>query len=152
MTKINLMAASIALIGLIFAGIAPAQAVTRPPGHAKSVTTTATKAAKPAVNKYYDSGHKVWKKAPRWVRSVGFCIRKHESINAGHYRAQNPYSSASGAYQYIDSTWRNVSRRAGYPGYSRAKYAPHWVQDAVFIYHATHYGLSAWRGTHCPGT
>jgi len=112
----------------------------------------ASTTVKPTANRWHDSGNRVWKKAPRWIRDVGYCIRRHESIRAGHYKAQNPVSSASGAYQYIDSTWRNVSRRAGYGGYSKARYAPRWVQDKVFIYHAKHYGLSAWRGTHCPGT
>lgn len=53
------------------------------------------------------------------------CIRKYES--GGNYRAENPSSSASGAYQFIDSTWRAITGRS-----DRAKDAPPAVQDAAF--------------------
>ncbi|MGE0139375.1 MAG: peptidoglycan DD-metalloendopeptidase family protein [Ilumatobacteraceae bacterium] len=49
-------------------------------------------------------------------------IRSLES--SGDYSAQARGSSASGAYQFLDSTW------AGYAGYSRAWQAPPDVQDA----------------------
>jgi hypothetical protein len=85
------------------------------------------------------------------------CVRHHESDRGGYphtngYGAQNPYSSASGAYQFIDSTWRNVSARAGHGGYARASHAPWWVQDAVAHHLAYSGGRSAWAGTGCPGT
>lgn len=48
-------------------------------------------------------------------------IKARES--GGDYRAQNPVSSASGAYQVLDGTW------GGYGGYSRAGDAPPEVQD-----------------------
>jgi hypothetical protein len=54
-------------------------------------------------------------------------IRGIES--GGDYAAQNAGSSASGAYQFLDSTW------AGYGGYGRAWEAPAVVQDAKAIEH-----------------
>ena len=82
------------------------------------------------------------------------CIRHHESdrgaapyING--YTAQNPSSSASGAYQFIDSTWRTASARAGQAGYARAAQAPWYVQDAVAMSVVRNGGRSAWNGSGC---
>jgi hypothetical protein len=83
------------------------------------------------------------------------CVRRQESDRAGAYPyaggygIANPYSSASGAYQFIDSTWRNVSAKAGHPGYSRAMFAPWYVQDAVALWLVNNGGRSAWNGTGC---
>ncbi len=75
------------------------------------------------------------------------CVRAHES--KGSYTAQNPRSSASGAYQFLDSTWRNVSVRSGNGGYARASHAPWYVQDAVALWLYSNGGRSAWNGTGC---
>ena len=77
------------------------------------------------------------------------CVRAHESAEAGLYRAQNPTSTASGAYQFLDSTWRNVAPKAGFPGYSRAIHAPPRVQDHVALWLYNNGGRSAWNGTGC---
>jgi hypothetical protein len=67
------------------------------------------------------------------------CVRAHESDTAGGYSAQNPSSSASGAYQILDSTWQN------YGGYPTAASAPPSVQDE----RAHQLPRSAWNGSGC---
>jgi hypothetical protein len=57
-------------------------------------------------------------------------IRMKESGN--DYGAQNPTSTASGAYQFIDGTWQALTNKYGIgTEYSKAKYAPPEIQDAV---------------------
>lgn len=77
------------------------------------------------------------------------CVRASESAEAGLYLAQNPRSTASGAYQFLDSTWRNVALKAGFPGYARAIHAPPKVQDHVALWLYNNGGRSAWNGTGC---
>lgn len=86
---------------------------------------------------------------PQHTPPGGFlaCVRRHES--GGNYRAENPSSTASGAYQYLDSSWRTLSARAGHGGYGHASHAPPWVQDAVAIYTVNSGWSSAWNGTGC---
>ena len=75
------------------------------------------------------------------------CVRRHES--GGNYQAKNPHSTASGAYQFLNSTWRTMSARAGHGGYPTARSAPPWVQDAVAQYTVDSGWRSAWNGTGC---
>lgn len=115
------------------------------------------KTTKSQPNKWMDSGHAVWQSAPKWIRDLGLCIRKHESIRSGHYNAENPISTASGAYQYLDGTWVGNNKFTKVngkrvPQYAHASSAPKWVQDAVFIHTIKHGGIKAWHGTHCSGT
>lgn len=69
------------------------------------------------------------------------CIRDHES---GNYAESSHLSDGSGAYQYIPSTWREWSARAGYGGYAYAFEAPAAVQDAVTAFTLTHGGAHNW--------
>jgi len=64
------------------------------------------------------------------VNQILSTIRQVESSN--NYGAQAKGSSASGAYQFIDSTWQASTKKAGLgTEYARAKDAPPEVQDAV---------------------
>lgn len=81
------------------------------------------------------------------------CVKAHES--RGDYKAQNRTSSSSGAYQFIDSTWRGNARWAMWKGlfpargYKKARHAPPWVQDLVALHSLRHGGLHHWHGTGC---
>lgn len=57
-------------------------------------------------------------------------IRQRES--GGNYMAQAPGSTASGAYQFIDKTWQNLTKKFGVgQEFASAKMAPKEIQDAV---------------------
>lgn len=57
-------------------------------------------------------------------------IKQMESGN--NYTAQNPTSSASGAYQFIDSTWQSLTKKAGIgTEFKSAKDAPAAIQDQI---------------------
>ncbi|MFM7069788.1 MAG: hypothetical protein ACKOYM_10065 [Actinomycetes bacterium] len=82
------------------------------------------------------------------------CVRHHESDRGPYphlngYAAKNPISTASGAYQFLNSSWRVLSARAGYPGYARAKDAPWYVQDAVALHTFRQGGRGHWNGSGC---
>ena len=70
------------------------------------------------------------------------CVMNRES--GGDIHAQNPNSTASGKWQFINSTWNN------YMGYPTAASAPEWVQDqkAAELY-AGGAGASHWAGHGC---
>lgn len=74
-------------------------------------------------------------------------IRECES--GGDYRAQNAHSSASGAYQFVDGTWRSLDASKGY---ARAKHAPKSVQDKAARELLAEQGTSPWNASkHCWG-
>lgn len=57
-------------------------------------------------------------------------IRQRES--GGNYSAQAKTSTASGAYQFIDSTWQNLTKKYGIgQEFGKAKLAPKEIQDAI---------------------
>lgn len=78
------------------------------------------------------------------------CVIKHESANTPNpVVAQNPRSSASGLFQFVDGTWRTLSSRYGVPGYSKARHAPAKVQIYVAYKTVQDGGRSHWKGTGC---
>lgn len=76
---------------------------------------------------------------PSGMPAVMLRIRACESGN--NYTAQNPSSTASGAYQFLDSTW------AGFGGYARAMYAPASVQDQYALQEYNADGTSPWAAS-----
>jgi hypothetical protein len=58
--------------------------------------------------------------------SGGSCVPDYivQRESGGDYKAENPTSTASGKYQFLDGTWN------GYGGYQHASDAPPAVQDA----------------------
>lgn len=105
------------------------------------------------AGRYLDSNvDRVWRGATHLERSIWLCIRRHESMS---YRGDNPHSSASGAGQWIRSTWLGLAHWVRVNGrwvarqYREAKDAPAWVQDAAYRHVYARGDLSMWRGTHC---
>ena len=55
--------------------------------------------------------------------------------SSGNYQAQNPKSTASGAYQFTNSTWKDTVNKETFEKYPRAKDAPNDVQDQAASVH-----------------
>lgn len=71
----------------------------------------------------------------------GVLARIKACESGGSYTAQNPSSSASGAYQFLTSTWRALPASAGYP---TAASAPASVQDRAARQLFAQQGTSPW--------
>jgi resuscitation-promoting factor RpfA len=77
--------------------------------------------------------------ATQTTPSVLQAIKQCES--GGNYTAVNPTSGASGAYQFLTSTWQSLSAAAGY---ATAAAAPPAVQDAAALELYNEDGTSPW--------
>lgn len=82
-----------------------------------------------------------------WTHRVPSIMVRIRACESGHnYQAQNPTSTASGGYQYLDTTW------GGHEGYARAKDAPRWVQDRKATLDYYRGGTTPWAASrHCWG-
>jgi muramidase (phage lysozyme) len=95
----------------------------------------------------------VWRGVPQEIRRFLSCVAAHESSHSPW--AENPSSTASGKYQFLDSTWRGIARWTRVGGhwvareYGRASDAPAWVQEAVAVHSIRDGGWANWNGTHC---
>jgi resuscitation-promoting factor RpfA len=76
------------------------------------------------------------------------CVIAHES--GGNPRAENPTSTASGLFQFIDGTWRHyASKVPSARKYYHAAHAPAKVQWEVALLAVKWNGHGHWRGTNC---
>jgi len=77
--------------------------------------------------------------------AAGLAATRAVEGGSGGYTARDPNSSASGAYSFLDSTWRTYAPQAGVDinQYPRAYMAPPAAQDAV----ASITPVSNWGGT-----
>ena len=64
--------------------------------------------------------------------------------SGGNYRAVNPSSGASGAYQFMSTTWHALPESGGY---RTASAAPSWVQDAAARRLYAMYGTGPWAAS-----
>lgn len=109
--------------------VKPVQKVTKPTIHKVKPKPKATKHVTPKVHKTVKHKTVKVKKVIHKTHKIGLsgiasCIAKYES--GGNPRAQNPHSSASGLFQFIDGTWNYFG------GYARAMYAPVAIQLQKF--------------------
>jgi hypothetical protein len=80
-------------------------------------------------------------KLPLILKRIGGCESNgspHAKIN---YRAENSHSTASGGFQFLDTTWKN------FRGYSRAMYAPPRDQKIKAKRTLKKYGTSPWTAS-----
>jgi outer membrane biosynthesis protein TonB len=105
--------------------VVPTKPVVKPKPKPTKVVKVVKPKKKPVVRKKTPKTKYVSSRSHNAPGGIAACIRKYES--GGNYRAQNPTSTASGAYQFINSTWRAITGRS-----DRAKDAPPSVQDWAF--------------------
>jgi len=121
-----------ALQSMIHDGVLPAtQAMAKLAG----ITDQAAEGSKGFWDKVGDffSGDKNKVKSDSDLDKLLGAIRKVESGSiAGNYKIKSPSSSASGAYQFLDKTWQEQTKKQNLgTEYRRAADAPKEIQDAV---------------------
>jgi hypothetical protein len=64
------------------------------------------------------------------TKQIMAAIREHES--GGNYQIQSKNSNATGAYQFLDDSWKSLTKKYGMgTEYAQAKLAPKDIQDAI---------------------
>ena len=98
----------------------------------QSVIASPKKPVKRIVRRQYKKCVKAANAHANWhpMQGLPWLLRKIRSCESGsggvgsyNYSAQNRHSTASGAYQYLDTTW------GGHMGYRKARFAPPRIQD-----------------------
>ena len=79
------------------------------------------------------------------------CVIGHESGNTRNpAKAENPTSTASGLFQFVDGTWRHYAKHIkAARKYDHAADAPAAVQWQVALLAVKWNGHGHWKGTHC---
>lgn len=112
-------------------------------------TQTHTSTGKCGASCQWHKTDSVWAKYPAWVETFAKCVSHHESWSPHMWTAENPISTASGGFQWIDGSWRTNLKRAGFSGPGHAAYASPVLQAEVTAWVIAHNGQWNWKGTHC---
>ena len=81
---------------------------------------------------------------PVVLKRIGGCESNGSPTAKIDYRAQNRYTTASGGFQFLDSTWDN------FRGYRRAMHAPPRVQKIKAKRTLRNHGTRPWAASqHC---
>ncbi len=78
--------------------------------------------------------------------AAGFAPHIRHCESSGNYKATNRSSTASGAYQFVDGTWRSIPTSVR-GNASRALNGSNSQQDAAFRYHWGREGSRAWNAS-----
>lgn len=130
---------------------APPTTLPTPPVTARPVTRTTTRPA-PAPPAMVQAAEVDG--LPRTFRRIGGCESNGAPDAPLDFTAANPYSTASGAWQDLDSSWGTWARRFrdviiqdqhdDPTAYGRAMYAPPAIQTAVNLHVYLEDGTGAW--------
>ena len=139
---------------------APDGTTTTPPTTtaAPTETTTSSRATTTTAN---DGGGRTWNHPPaveRWrplvetyfpANRVEEALRILDCESNGDPDAYNPYSGASGLFQFLPSTWASTAPKAGYPDASPFEPEPNVASAAWLANRYQELGLYYWLAWSC---